>query len=59
MRIIRSQEETLNQVSLPILRVWEGVLVMLLTGFGGFPQAQVLASLERIAREVLPRLVTA
>lgn len=32
MRIIRTQEDALNQVSLPILKVWEGVLVMPLIG---------------------------
>jgi alkanesulfonate monooxygenase SsuD/methylene tetrahydromethanopterin reductase-like flavin-dependent oxidoreductase (luciferase family) len=30
--------------------------LLLLTGFGGFPQSQILASLETIAREVLPTL---
>lgn len=32
MRIIRAQEDSLNQISLPILRVWDGVLVMPLIG---------------------------
>lgn len=32
IRIIRTQEDALNQVSLPILKVWDGVLVMPLIG---------------------------
>ncbi len=32
MRIIRRQEEALNRVSLPILQVWEGVLVLPVIG---------------------------
>jgi rsbT co-antagonist protein RsbR len=51
MRIIRTQEDALHQVSLPILRVWDGVLVMPI--IGELTEARAAALMERMLGAVV------